>query len=346
MYLIELTIQHRVIIGISAMVLLFASFLVVFISSPRRKLQYHKDMHALHEEQQRQLTQPNEQLEKNVQARTLELSHQKEELQQSLTALKATQFQLIQREKMASLGEMVAGIAHEIQNPLNFVNNFSEVSEELAEELEKEVDQGNQVEVRYLSKALKENLKKVTHHGKRAEAIVKGMLQHSRAISEEKEPVNINDLVDEYLHLAYHSIRARNKGFNVELIREFDSGIENIEVYPQDIGRVLVNLYNNAFYSMQEKKKRLNNGYEPALTVCTKKTKNKVAIHVKDNGMGIPQKILEKIYQPFFTTKPTGEGTGLGLSLSYDIVTKAHGGELQVDSKEGEGAEFVVQLPV
>lgn len=346
MYLLELGLQHRVFIGISAMVLLFASFLVAFVSSHRRKLRYHKELHALHEEQQQQLTRQNEQLEKKVQERTLELSRQKEELFQSLTELKATQLQLVQKAKMASLGEMTAGIAHEIQNPLNFVNNFSDVSRDLAEELEKEVEQRNWEEAIQLSRNLQENLTKVTNHGKRAEAIVKGMLQHSRAVSEDKELVDINDLADEYLRLTYHSVRAKNKGFNVEVITQFDATLDKVNIYPRDFGQVLVNLYTNAFYSMQEKKKKGTDAYGPLLSVTTKRLPDKISIHVKDNGVGIPQKIVSKIYQPFFTTKPAGEGTGLGLSLSYDIVTKSHGGEILVDTKEGEGAEFIVQLPL
>jgi two-component system, NtrC family, sensor kinase len=346
MNLLDLSIEARVIIGISAMVLLFASFLVAFISSQRRKLQYHKSLHALHQEKQRMLTQQNAQLEQSVQERTFELSAQKEALQKSLTELKATQLQLVQREKMASLGELTAGIAHEIQNPLNFINNFSEVSRELAEEMEKELADGNQQEALFLSKGVKDNLEKIAHHGKRAEAIVEGMLQHSRGSAGVKEAVNINELANEYLQLTYHAVRAKNKGFNVVLQTGFDSSIEAINVYPQDIGRVLVNLYNNAFYAMQEKKKKLKDGYEPVLAVCTKNAGNAVEIQVKDNGTGISPKVLHKIYQPFFTTKPTGEGTGLGLSLSYDIITKGHGGELSVKTQEGEGSEFIVHLPV
>lgn len=345
MFLLDLTIEQRVIIGISAMVLLFASFLIAFISNQRRKLQYHKSLHTLHEEQQQMLTQKNAELEQKVSERTKELLQQKEELQKSLTELKATQIQLVQKEKMASLGEMAAGIAHEIQNPLNFVTNFSEVSRELTEELEKEVEQKNLAEVEQLAKSLKENLQKVIHHGKRAEGIVKGMQLHARTATVAKEPTNINHLVNEYLHLAYQAIRAKNHAFAAELKLELDGSLPKINVYPQDLGRVLVNLYHNAFYSLQQKKTFLGDGYVPILAVCTKNLIHHVAIHVKDNGMGIPQKMLGKIFQPFFTTKPAGEGTGLGLSVSYDVVTKSHGGELLVETKEGEGTEFVVQLP-
>lgn len=346
MYLLDLSLRLRVIIGISAMTLLFASFLVAFVSSQRRKLQYHRVMLALQEEQKEALLEQNNQLEKKVNERTVEILEQKEELQKSLTELKSTQLQLVQKEKMASLGELTAGIAHEIQNPLNFVNNFSEVSKELAEELETEAVQKNWDEVLQLANNLKENLTKVNQHGKRADAIVKGMLQHSKMLSETKELTDINDLVDEYLQLTYHSVKAKNKGFNVELKTEFDGSLERVNVYPQDLGQVLVNLYNNAFYSMREKKRKVVMSYLPRITVCTKRIGEKVFIHVKDNGCGIPQKLTSKIFQPFFTTKPTGEGTGLGLSLSYDIVTKGHGGTIDVYSKEGEGAEFIIKLPV
>ena len=345
MYLLDLSLQYRVFIGISAMILLFVSFLVAFVSSQRRKLAYHKSLHALHAEQQETLRQQNAQLEQKVQERTLEISKQKEELQRSLTELKATQLQLIQKEKMASLGELTAGIAHEIQNPLNFVNNFSEVSRELAEEMEKELAQGNPEEALYLAASLKGNLEKITQHGKRADAIVKGMLQHSITASGEKEAVNINNLADEYLRLTCQTFRSRHKGFNVLLQTRFAAGLENIFVYPLDLARVLVNLYNNAFYAMYQKQIITTGDYEPVILVSTSYESGSVLILVKDNGVGMTSKVMSKIFQPFFTTKPTGEGTGLGLSLSYDIVTRGHGGTLSVQSAEGEGAEFVVTLP-
>jgi signal transduction histidine kinase len=346
MYLLDLSLQSRVFIGISAMVLLFVSFLVVFVTSQRRKLAYHKSLHALHEEQQEALRQQNALLDQKVKERTLQLSTQKEELQKSLTELRATQLQLVQKEKMASLGELAAGIAHEIQNPLNFVNNFSEVSKELAEEMEKELQQGNQQEALYLSRGVKENLEKIAQHGKRAEAIVKGMVQHSVASSGAKESVDINALADEYLRLTYQTFRIKHKDFNVLLQTHLEGGLEKIDVYPLDFVRVLINLYNNAFYAMHQKQKHAQGAYEPVITVRTENADSSVLVHVIDNGIGIPQKHLSKIYQPFFTTKPAGEGTGLGLSLSYDIVTKGHGGRLSVQSTEGEGSEFVVQLPV
>jgi two-component system, NtrC family, sensor kinase len=259
--------------------------------------------------------------------------------------LKQTQSQLIQSEKMASLGELTAGIAHEIQNPLNFVNNFSEVSNELISEMVEEVDKGNTAEVKAIAKDVQQNLEKILHHGKRADAIVKGMLQHSRSSSATKEPTDINKLADEYLRLAYHGLRAKDKSFNATLKTDFDESIGNINIIPQDIGRVILNLITNAFYVVDEKKKQTGDGYEPTVSVSTKNVNGKVEIKVADNGNGIPQKVLDKIFQPFFTTKPTGQGTGLGLSLSYDIV-KAHGGELKVETKEGERTMFIISLPI
>ncbi len=266
-------------------------------------------------------------------------------LTQSLEELKATQAQLIQSEKMASLGELTAGIAHEIQNPLNFVNNFSEVSTELVDEMNEEIVKGNFEDAKQIAQDLKQNLEKINHHGKRAGDIVKGMLQHSRSSSGVKEPTNINALADEYLRLAYHGLRAKDKSFNATMTTDFDESIRNIDIIPQDIGRVILNLITNAFYTVFERKKLQPELYEPVVSVSTKKINDRIEIHVKDNGTGIPQKAFDKIFQPFFTTKPTGQGTGLGLSLSYDIV-KAHGGELKVETKEGEGSEFIIELPV
>jgi signal transduction histidine kinase len=245
---------------------------------------------------------------------------------------------------MASLGELTAGIAHEIQNPLNFVNNFSEVNTELIDELKEEADKGNMEEVKIIADDIKNNEQKIIYHGKRADIIVKGMLQHSRASIGKKELSDINALADEYLRLSYHGMRAKDKSFNATLHTDFDNNIEKINIVPQDIGRVLLNLFNNSFYAVSEKKKLSDASYEPVVSVCTKKLDSKIEIHVKDNGTGIPQKVVDKIFQPFFTTKPTGQGTGLGLSLSYDIV-KAHGGEIRVQTTEGEGSQFVVQLP-
>lgn len=269
-------------------------------------------------------------------------------LTQTLEDLKATQAQLIQSEKMASLGELTAGIAHEIQNPLNFVNNFSEVSNELIDEMKEELDKGNKEDAKAIADDVKQNLEKINFHGKRADAIVKSMLQHSRTSNNKKEPTDINALADEYLRLAYHGMRAKDKVFNAAIKSDYDESIGLIKIISQDMGRVILNLITNAFYAVMEKKKlqSAEGGYEPTVTVTTKKFDNKIEIKVKDNGIGIPQKALDKIFQPFFTTKPTGQGTGLGLSLSYDIVTKGHGGELKVETKEGEYTEFSIILPV
>ncbi|HSZ85496.1 MAG TPA: ATP-binding protein [Puia sp.] len=294
----------------------------------------------LQREQERQqlLATQNETLEKQVTVRTLELS-------KSLDELRAAQTQLIQSEKMASLGELTAGIAHEIQNPLNFVNNFSEVNKELIAELKTEIKKGNTEEVNSIADDIEANEQKINHHGKRADAIVKGMLQHSRSSTGQKEPVNINAIADECLKLSYHSIRSKEKTFQANLKTDFDESIDRISLIQQDIVRVLINLFNNAFYALNEKKQQIGEGYVPITSVSTKKSGNHVSISVTDNGNGIPQKVIDKIFQPFFTTKPTGEGTGLGLSLSYDII-KAHGGEIKVNTKENEFTEFVIHLPI
>ena len=269
----------------------------------------------------------------------------KTEIQNAYKELQSTQAQLIQSEKMASLGELTAGIAHEIQNPLNFVNNFSEVSTELVDEMKEELSKSNYEDANAIADDLKQNLEKINHHGKRAGDIVKGMLQHSRTSTGQKELTDINSLCDEYLRLSYHGLRAKDKSFNAEMRTDFDTSLPKINLVSQDIGRVVLNLINNAFYAVNEKKKSGIEDYNPTVNVSTKKSNDKVEIKVSDNGSGIPEKIKDKIFQPFFTTKPTGSGTGLGLSLSYDIV-KAHGGEIKVNSKEGEGTEFIVQLPV
>jgi signal transduction histidine kinase len=266
-------------------------------------------------------------------------------LQKSLEELKAAQQQLIQSEKMASLGELTAGIAHEIQNPLNFVNNFSDVSTELVDEMNEELEKGNLEDAKQLAQDLKSNLEKINHHGKRAGDIVKGMLQHSRTSSGQKELTDINALADEYLRLAYHGLRAKDKTFNAATKTDYDDRIGLIKVIPQDIGRVVLNLITNAFYAVNERKKMQPENYEPVVSISTKNEKANIEIRVKDNGTGIPQKVIDKIFQPFFTTKPTGQGTGLGLSLSYDIV-KAHGGELKVETKEGEGSTFIIGIPI
>lgn len=304
-----------------------------------------EQLRIIEEDNKRILEAKKMQLEVQVAERTQEIMNQKEELQVALSELRATQTQLVHHEKMASLGELTAGIAHEIQNPLNFVNNFSEVSMELLDEMETEITSNNLEEVIAISKDIKQNLAKIVQHGKRADAIVKGMLQHSRSSSGTKEPGDINAIADEYLRLSYHGLRAKDKSFNANLITDFDPSIGLINMVAQDVGRVLLNLFNNGFYSVDKKKKDHPEGYSPELSVSTKKTAEGVLIKVKDNGYGISQEALEKIYQPFFTTKPTGEGTGLGLSMSYDIITKGHRGTIVVDNKEGEYAEFQITIP-
>ncbi|MBW7942692.1 MAG: hypothetical protein H3C64_09950, partial [Candidatus Kuenenia stuttgartiensis] len=273
------------------------------------------------------------------------LGKQKEEIATALSELKSTQSQLIQSEKMASLGELTAGIAHEIQNPLNFVNNFSDINTELIGEADQEIDKGNLSGVKDILNDIKANEEKINHHGKRADAIVKGMLQHSRTSTGQKELTDINALRDEYLRLAYHGMRAKDKSFNCTLETQLDPSIPKIKVVPQDMGRVLLNLINNALFTVGDKSKQHLSGYEPTVTIRTENSGDSIEITVKDNGNGIPVKIKDKIFQPFFTTKPTGQGTGLGLSLSYDIV-KAHGGEIKVNSKEGEGTELNISLPI
>jgi signal transduction histidine kinase len=274
-----------------------------------------------------------------------ELEQKRQAVEDALSELKATQSQLIQSEKMASLGELTAGIAHEIQNPLNFVNNFSELNTELLEELDEEAGKGNLEEVQTLAADIRENELKINHHGKRADSIVKGMLQHSRSSDGQTEPTDINALADEYVRLAYHGLRARDKSFNAVIETDLDPSIGKVNVVPQEIGRVVLNLLNNAFYAVNEKKQSAPAAFTPTVSVTTKKMKNGVEIRVADNGKGMPEHIRDKVFQPFFTTKPTGQGTGLGLSLSYDII-KAHGGTLEVKSEEGIGTEFIIKLPV
>ncbi len=276
-------------------------------------------------------------------------SRQKQKSKQKIEAaykqLKSTQNQLIQSEKMASLGELTAGIAHEIQNPLNFVNNFSELNSELASELETAASKGDLEEVKTLAKGIKENEEKIVHHGKRADGIVKSMLQHSRTSSSQKELTDINALCDEYVRLAYHGLRAKDKSFNVKFETEFDPTLPKVNVVPQEIGRVVLNLINNAFYTVNERQKTADIKYEPRVSVTTRQRNGKVEVRVTDNGIGIPESIKGKIFQPFFTTKPSGQGTGLGLSLSFDMVD-AHGGELAVETKEGKGSVFTILLAI
>ena len=285
-------------------------------------------------------------LEVQVKERTAEITRQKEELQQALHELESTQSQLIHSEKMASLGELTAGIAHEIQNPLNFVNNFSEINQELLAELIEEINKGNTSEAKAIAGDLIENETKINHHGKRADSIVKGMLQHSRTSTGQKEPTDINALCDECLRLSYHGLRAKDKTFNAAFETRFQEGLPKINVVPQEVGRVLLNMCNNAFYAVTKRKKSEGADYKPVITISTSAIENnQLEIRIADNGSGIPAHVIDKIFQPFFTTKPTGEGTGLGLSMSYDIITKGHNGPLSVESEENEGSTFIIHLP-
>jgi signal transduction histidine kinase len=303
--------------GISVLILLSAFFVIRNINSKRKQIQHQNEL----------------------------LDEQKTNVEKAYNHLKAAQAQLIQSEKMASLGELTAGIAHEIQNPLNFVNNFSEVNRELADEIMEAISRGDLDELKLLAADIKLNQEKINEHGKRADAIVKSMLQHSRAGTGQKQLTDINALCEEYLQLTYHGFRAKEKEANIDLDTKFDATVGKLDIIPQDIGRVLINLYNNAFYAVHQKGKPGTNTYVPTVHVVTRKKEGKIEILVIDNGNGIPESVQKKIFQPFFTTKPTGEGTGLGLSLSYDIV-KAHGGEIKVESKESEGSVFSVSLPI
>jgi signal transduction histidine kinase len=316
-------------IGILAMLVLFSSFLIAF-----RNIRHKQKAYTLLQKQKE------------------ETELQKQKLEQALGELKAMQAQLIQREKMASLGELTAGIAHEIQNPLNFIKNFSEVSSELIDELKQELAGGNTNAIDSIAADIRQNLNTITYHSNRADSIIKGMMLHSRTSTGRKEPTNINAMIDEYLRLRYHGLRAKDKSLNATMQTNFEEGIKDIKIISQDVGRALLNLFNNAFYSVTEKRKQVGEAFEPTVWVTTKKLLEvrsgnggkRIEISVRDNGLGIPLKIKDKILQPFFTTKPPGQGTGLGLSLSYDII-KSHGGELLIDTKEGEFAEFKIILP-
>jgi len=286
----------------------------------------------------RMLKKENSLLEKRVNERTVALEY-------TIQELKTTQAQMIQREKMASLGELTAGIAHEIQNPLNFVNNFSEVNQELLMDLQTEIDKGNDKAVTELLQDLHSNNVKINQHGKRADSIIKSMLQHSRSSSGDKESTDLNALCEEYLQLSYHGMRAKEKDFNVKIRSDLAAGLSPVKIVPQDIGRVLMNLLNNAFYAARKSKKTGQPGFEPQVSLKTASHDNMVKISITDNGDGIPEDLMKKIFQPFFTTKPTGEGTGLGLSLSFDIINKGHGGQLQVQTEPGVGTTFTISLP-
>lgn len=335
--------------ALEALLLSFALANRINVYKQEKESAQSENLRAL-EENEQLVREQNVHLEKKVEERTAALKKANTELIKAMENLNTTQAQLVQKEKMASLGELTAGIAHEIQNPLNFVNNFSEVNAELTEELKAELQKASPDNplaniVSLLLTDLAQNNQKIAHHGKRADAIVKGMLQHSRTSSGEKELFNINDLADEYLRLSYHGLRAKDKNFNAGFRTHFDETIEPVKIIPQDIGRVLLNLFNNAFYAVSEKSKAHKYGYEPLVEVKTKQEGDRVYITVSDNGTGVPKEVQDKIFQPFFTTKPTGEGTGLGLSLSYDIITQAHGGELHLKTEEGVGSEFIIELP-
>ncbi|MFL9844909.1 ATP-binding protein [Flavobacterium rhizosphaerae] len=319
---------------------LFARFKRLQEEYAKQALEKERIAREKEEEKNIIIAEQNVRLEKLVTERTADL-------EKSLNELKQTQDQLIQSEKMASLGELTAGIAHEIQNPLNFVNNFSDVSIELLDEMEEELDKGDTEEVKALAGDIKQNLEKIAHHGRRADGIVKGMLQHSRASTGQKEFTDINALADEYFRLAYHGLRAKDKSFNADLVTHFAENLPKISVVPQDVGRVLLNLFTNAFYATQQKAKQADAGsYKPVVEVSTSQQGSSIEIKVKDNGTGIPDAVRDKILQPFFTTKPTGEGTGLGLSLSYDIIVKGHGGTIEINSEEGVFSEFIIKLNV
>lgn len=325
---------------------------ILFIRSRKESKALETEREKAREEQERArfMEAQKIELEKIVAQRTAEIMLQKNELQQALVELKSTQTQLIHSEKMASLGELTAGIAHEIQNPLNFVNNFSEINNELIDEMKEEINAGNIDKAFDLAGNIRDNSQKIIHHGQRADGIVKGMLQHSRASNGQKEPTNINALADEYLRLSYHGLRAKDKSFNATINTDFDPALSSadgkIMVTPQDMGRAFLNLFTNAFFAVADKQKQIGDQYKPTVSVCTKRLPGKIEVHVKDNGNGISEKALDKIFQPFFTTKPSGQGTGLGLSLCYEIITQGHGGELRVETKEGEYAEFIITIPI
>jgi len=318
--------------------------------SQKKNLEAERLLREEEEKAKQRIAAQNVELERLVTERTAALTQQAKELQNTLTELKTTQTQLIQAEKMASLGELTAGIAHEIQNPLNFVNNFAEVSVELCQELREEVEKVDMsaADKEYFMELLNDlshNQAKINQHGQRAASIVKGMLQHSRVSTGERQATDLNALADEYLRLAYHGLRAKDKTFNATLKTSFDETVGEVEILPQDLGRVLLNLFSNAFYAVQQRQRQGEPDYQPTVTVSTRQANGQVEIRVRDNGTGIPEAVRQKIFQPFFTTKPTGEGTGLGLSLSYDIVTQGHSGTLTLESQEGAGTEFIISLP-
>ncbi|GAA4507618.1 hypothetical protein GCM10023172_38500 [Hymenobacter ginsengisoli] len=333
--------------SVEALVLFWAGAWLLVARSQIKNLKTEAQARLAAEQEQRAIETQSETLEYEVNQRTAALARQTDELRATLAELQATQDQLIQSEKMASLGELTAGIAHEIQNPLNFVNNFADVSVELVAELTEErvsPTRDHDLEAELLAD-LKQNLARIAQHGGRAAGIVRGMLEHSRASTGERQPTDVNALADEYLRLAYHGLRAKDKSFNADLKLDLAPGLPLIEAVPGDLGRVLLNLVTNAFYAVQKRQQAGEPGYQPTVRVATQLTDGYVQVQVSDNGTGIPDEVRDKIFQPFFTTKPTGEGTGLGLSLSHDIVTQGHGGTLTVESQPGQGTEFTLRLP-
>jgi signal transduction histidine kinase len=330
-----------------ALATLIEAFLLSFLLSKRFEFEKEETENLKNTTQQQLLKQTleNEKIVKN-QNQTLEVMVAKrtDDLSKTIEELKATQNQLIQAEKMASLGELTAGIAHEIQNPLNFVNNFSEVSIELMEEMNLEMEKGNHDDAKDISEDISLNLKKINHHGKRADSIVKGMLQHSRSQNDEKIDTDVNAICDEYLRLAYHGFRAKDKSFNATIETDLDPNIGVMKLASQDIARVILNLLTNAFYAVHQKAIKSATDFKPTVYISTFKESNHIKISIKDNGTGIPSHIKDKIYQPFFTSKPAGHGTGLGLSLAYEII-KAHHGDLKVESTVGEGSTFTITIP-
>jgi two-component system NtrC family sensor kinase len=322
--------------------------LLLVARSHKRSLAKEQQQRQEEQEARQLIAAQNAELERLVAERTTALTQQAAALQQALEELQLTQGQLIQAEKMASLGELTAGIAHEIQNPLNFVNNFAEVSAELLEELAEEQTKPTpdaELEQELLAD-LTQNLQKINQHGQRAASIVRGMLEHSRASTGERTLTDLNALADEYLRLAYHGLRAKDKTFNSTLQTDFAPVLPLVEAVSQDLGRVLLNLFTNAFHAVRQRQQQGEPGYAPTVRVRTKRAGDEIEVCVRDNGTGIAEAVREKIFQPFFTTKPAGEGTGLGLSLAHDIITQGHGGTLTVTSQEGQGTEFTVRLPI
>lgn len=332
--------------GAELLALVWMVAMLIINNKQKKALEKERKINEEKEKEYQITEQLKAQLEVQVQERTAQITRQKEELQKTLHELESTQSQLIHAEKMASLGELTAGIAHEIQNPLNFVNNFSEINAELLAEMKTAIEQGDYEEVKALANDIADNEQKINLHGKRADSIVKGMLQHSRTSTGQKELTDINALCDECLRLSYHGLRAKDKTFNAGFETKFDEQLPKINVLPQEIGRVILNLCNNAFYATNARKQTAGSDYKPIVSIETAALSDKsIEIKVKDNGAGIPQQIIDKIFQPFFTTKPTGQGTGLGLSMSYDIITNAHQGSLQVQSQENTGTTFIINLP-